>query len=252
VAIVDSKFADQMWPGRDPLQQRISLVTVPKSNPPQPIWCAVVGVVPHVHNHGLDQEGRVQAYFPNAQDPYDGARAMTVVLRASSDPAALIGAAREQVLAVDRTEPIFDVNTMDQVVAAALGQRRLSLNLLVLFAAVAAILAAFGVYGVMSFGVSQRRRELGIRMALGARPAEMQRMVIADGARLGIVGIAIGLLGAFWLARFMAPLLYGVGAHDAVTFLLVPLVLLLVALTASWLPAVRASHVDLSEVLRQE
>jgi len=252
VAVVDARFAAEMWPGRNPLQQRIAVTTVPNSNPPRPVWRTVVGVVAHVHNHGLDEDGRVQVYFPNAQDPFDGARAMTFALRTRSDAASIIGAAREQVLAADRSQPIFDVNTMDEVVAQGLGQRRLSLNLLVLFAALAAVLAAFGVYGVMSFGVSQRRRELGIRMALGARPGEMQRMVIAGGARLAIVGIAIGLLGAFWLARFMAPLLYGVGPHDPLTFAIVPVVLLVVALAASWVPALRASHVDPVEVLHQE
>jgi predicted permease len=252
VAIVDTKFAAEMWPGRNPLQQRISIQTVAKSNPPRPVWCTVVGVVAHVHNYGLDEQGRVQAYFPNTQDPYDSSRAMTVAMRTGSDPGSIIGAAREQVLAIDRSEPIFEVKTMEEVVSRAVEQRRLSLNLLVLFALVAALLAAFGVYGVMSFTVSQRRRELGIRMALGARPAEMQRMVIAGGARLGIIGITIGLIGAFWLTRFMAPLLYGVGTHDPVTFVIVPAVLLIVALSASWIPAVRASHVDPIEVLRQE
>ncbi|HLJ47157.1 MAG TPA: ABC transporter permease [Bryobacteraceae bacterium] len=252
VAIVDSKFAATIWPGQNPLGQRISISNVPNSNPPRPVWCTVVGVVAHVHNFALDQEGRVQAYFPDTQDPFDGSRAMTVTIRTSSDPESLISAARQQVLAVDRSEPVFDVLTMDAVVAGSLEQPRLSLSLLSLFAAVAGILAAIGVYGVMAFGVSQRRRELGIRMALGARPGDMWRMVIGDGLRLGLLGIVLGLAGAFSLTRFMAPLLFGVGTHDPVTFTIVPLALLTVALLASWIPALRAGRVEPIGVLRQE
>ena len=252
VAIVDSAFAATIWPGRNPLQQHISISTVPKSAPPRPVWCTVVGVVAHVHNTGLDQQGRVQAYFPNLQDPFDGARGMTVVLRTASDPSAVLNSARAEVAAVDRTQPIFDVRTMDEVVSASLEQRRLSLDLLALFAGVAGVLAAIGIYGVMAFGVNQRRRELGIRMALGARPADMHRMVVADGARLAAIGIGIGLAGAFWLARYMAPLIYGIGTHDPLTFVLVPVALLAIALAASSIPALRAGHVEPIEVLRQD
>jgi putative ABC transport system permease protein len=251
VVIVDSKFASEIWPNQNPLGQHISIVTVPKSNPPRPVWCTVVGVVAHVHNAGLDQEGRGQAYFPNAQDPFDGARAMTVAIRTDADPTSITSSAREQVLSIDRTEPIFDIHTMDEVLASSVGQRRLSLDLLALFAILAGVLAAIGVYGVISFGVSQRRRELGIRMALGARPGDMERMVIADGMRLGLLGVGAGLLGAYSLARYMAPLIYGVGTHDPLTFSLVPILLLMVAGAASWVPARRASRVDLG-VLREE
>ena len=140
---------------------------------------------------------------------------------------------------------------MDEVLASSVGQRRLSLNLLALFAILAGILAAIGVYGVIAFGVSERRRELGIRMALGARPGDMEQMVIADGMRLGLLGIGAGLLGAYSLARYMAPLIYGVGTHDPLTFSLAPIVLLMVAVAASWAPARRASRVDLGG-LREE
>jgi len=251
VAIVDSNFAAQMWPGRNALQQHIAINTT-NANPPRPIWCTVVGVVDHVRNYGLDQEGRVQAYFPNTQDPFDSSRAMTLAIRTNSDPTSIINSARQQVAAIDRAMPLYDVHTMDQVVTSSLEQRRLSLDLLALFAAVAGLLAAIGVYGVMAFGVSQRRRELGIRMALGARPGDMQRLVIGDGIRLGLIGIAIGLVAAYTLAHYLAPLIYGIGTHDPVTFAIVPVVLLIVALAASWIPAVRASRVDPIGVLRQE
>lgn len=252
VAIVDSKFAAEIWPGQNPLQQHVAIAMDRTANPPRPIWCTVVGVVAHMRNYGLDTVGRVQAYFPQAQAPFDNARTMTVAIRTGSDPASIINSAREQVLAVDRSEPVFDVHTMDEVVASTLDERRLSLNLLALFAGVAGVLAAIGVYGVMAFGVSQRRRELGIRMALGAQPGDVQRMVIADGVRLGLLGIGVGLIGAFSLASYMAPLIYGIGTHDPITFAVVPVVLLVVALSASWAPALRASHVDPVGVLRQE
>jgi putative ABC transport system permease protein len=252
VAIVDSDFATDIWPGQDPLQKRISVNSVPNSNPPKPIWCTVVGVVSHVHNYSLDVGGRVQAYFPETQDPFSASAAMFLVIRTAQDPRSIANAAREQVLSVDRREPVYAVRTMDEVVATSVEQPKLSLDLLGLFAAVAAALAAIGIYGVMAFAVSQRKHELGIRMALGAQPRDILRMVIGQGARLAIVGVALGLAGALYLARYMAPLLFGVGTRDPFTFAIVPLLLMAVALAASWIPAVRATRVDPIVTLRHE
>jgi predicted permease len=252
VAIVDSDFAADIWPGQDPLQKRISVNSVPNSNPPKPIWCTVVGVVTHVHNYSLDVGGRVQAYFPETQDPFSAAAAMFLVIRTAQDPRSIASAAREQVLSVDRREPVYAVRTMDEVVATSVEQPRLSLDLLGLFAAVAAALAAIGIYGVMAFAVSQRKHEIGIRVALGAQPRDILRMVISQGARLAIVGVALGLAGALYLARYMAPLLFGVGTRDPITFAVVPLLLMIVALAASWIPAVRATRVDPIVTLRHE
>jgi putative ABC transport system permease protein len=141
---------------------------------------------------------------------------------------------------------------MDEVVATSVEQPRLSLDLLGLFAGVAALLAAIGIYGVMAFGVSQRYHEIGIRLALGAHPRDILRMVIGQGARLALGGVALGLAGALYLARYMAPLLYGVGTRDPMTFALAPLLLVVVALAASWIPAVRATRVDPLVTLRHE
>src|SRR5262249_2026001 len=152
----------------------------------------------------LDVEGRGQAYFPQTQDPFGGSRAMFVTIRTAADPASLANAVRAEVLSMDRSEPVYAVRTMDDVVAASGEQPRLSLDLLGLFAGLAFALAAIGVYGVITFAVSQRRHELGIRMALGAQAGDIRRMVIGQGARLAIAGVAAGLGGALYLARYMA------------------------------------------------
>jgi putative ABC transport system permease protein len=252
VAIVDSEFASTMWPGQDPLQKHISINTGTDPNIPKPIWCTVVGVVGHVHNYSLDVAGRIQAYFPQTQDPFGSSYGMFFVIRATNNPTTIANSARAQVAAVDSREPVYGVQTMDEVVATSVEQPRLSLDLLGLFAVVAAALAAIGIYGVMAFAVSQRKHELGIRMALGAQPRDILRMVIGQGARLAIVGVVIGLAAALYLVRFMAPLLFGVGARDPITFAIVPLLLMAVALAASWIPAVRATRVDPIVTLRHE
>jgi putative ABC transport system permease protein len=141
---------------------------------------------------------------------------------------------------------------MDEVVASSVEQPRLSLDLLGLFAAVAVVLAAIGIYGVMAFAVSQRKHEIGIRIALGAQPRDILRMVVGHGVRLALVGVGLGLAAAFYLARYMAPLLYGIGTRDPITFVVVPLLLMVVALFASWIPAIRATHVDPIVTLRHE
>ncbi len=252
IAIVDSEFAANLWPGRDPLQKRISINTGTDPNNPKPVWCTVVGVVSHVHNYSLDVGGRVQAYFPQAQDPFGSSAAMFLVIRTAQDPRSIANSARAQVAAVDPREPVYAVSTMDEVVASSVEQPRLSLDLLGLFAAVAVVLAAIGIYGVMAFAVSQRSHELGIRMALGAQPRDILRMVIGQGARLALAGVVLGLAGALYLARYMAPLLYGTGTRDPITFAVVPLLLMGVALAASWIPAVRATRVDPIVTLRHE
>jgi predicted permease len=252
VAIVDSDFASSVWPGQNPLQKQVSIQNVPNTNPPQPVWSTVVGVVAHVHNSGLDVGGRVQAYFPQTQDSFGGSRSMFLTIRTANDPALIASAARAQILAIDPRQPVFDVHTMDEVVASSVEQPRLSLDLLGLFAAVAALLAAIGIYGVMAFMVSQRHHELGIRVALGAQPRDILQMMIGQGARLAIIGVVIGLAGALYLVRFMAPLLYGIGTRDPITFAIVPLLLMTVALAASLIPAVRATRVDPIVTLRHE
>ncbi len=252
VVLVDTKFAASVWPGQNPLQQRICINFVGDSKAPQPQWTTVVGVVAHVHNDSLAVEGRGQAYFPQTQDPFGSSRGMFVAFRTSNDPVSLANTVRAQVLAMDRSEPVYAVRTMDEVVAASVEQPRLSLNLLGLFAGLAFGLAAIGVYGLIAFTVSQRKHELGIRMALGAQPGDIRRMVIGHGARLAFAGVSAGIASAFYLARYMAPLLYGVETRDPVTFAIVPVLLIGVTLAASWVPAARATRVDPIETLRHQ
>jgi predicted permease len=252
VAIVDAKFAANVWPGQNPLQKRVCINFTSDAKNPLPEWTTVVGVVAHVHNDSLEEEGRGQAYFPQTQDPFGDSRGMFVAIRTAYDPVALANAVRAQVLAIDRSEPLYAVHTMDEVVAASVEQPRLSLDLLGLFAGVAFVLAAIGVYGVIAFTVSQRKHELGIRMALGAQSWDIRRMVVGQGAWLALAGVALGLAAALYLARFMAPLLYGIETRDPLTFAVVPVLLTAVTLAASWIPAVRATRVNPIETLRHQ
>ena len=252
VVVVDTKFAANVWPGQNPLQKRVCMNFTGDPKSPQPQWRTVVGVAAHVHNDSLDVEGRGQAYFPQTQDPFGDSRGMFVAVRTAYDPVSLAKSVRAQVLAMDRSEPVYAVRTMDDVVAASVEQPRLSLVLLGLFAGLAFALAAIGVYGVIAFTVSQRKHELGIRMALGAQAWDIRRMVIGQGARLAVAGVAIGLAGALYLARYMAPLLYGIETRDPVTFAVVPVLLLGVTLAATWIPATRATRVDPIETLRHQ
>ena len=232
---------------------RLSLKEFPVSSPSVGSDLrGVVGADAAFSSLSLDVAGRVQAYFPQTQDPFGSSYGMFFVIRTANNPTTVANSARAQVAAIDSREPVYAVRTMDEVVASSVEQPRLSLDLLGLFAAVAAILAAIGIYGVMAFAVSQRSHELGIRVALGAQPRDILQMVIGQGAKLAIVGVALGLAGALYLARYMAPLLFGVGIRDPITFVIVPLLLMGVAIAASWIPAVRATRVDPIVTLRHE
>jgi predicted permease len=252
VVVVDTKFAASVWPGQNPLQKRVCIKLAGGPKNLQPQWTSVIGVVAHVHNDSLDVEGRGQAYFPQTQDPFGSSRGMFVTVRTASDPASIANSVRAQVLAMDRSEPVYAVHTMDEVVATSVEQPRLSLNLLGLFAGVALALAAVGVYGVIAFAVSQRKHELGIRMALGAQAWDIRQMVIGQGVRLALTGVAVGLAGSLYMARYMAPLVYGVETRDPATFIIVPALLIGVTLAASWIPAARATRVDPIETLRHQ
>ena len=252
VALIDTKFAESVWPGQNPLEKRVCINFTGGPNSLQPQWATVVGVVAHVRNGSLDVEGRGQAYFPQTQDPFGGSSSMFVAIRTAQDPVSLTNSVRSQVFAIDRGEPIYAVHTMDKVVATSVEQPRLSLDLMAVFAGLAFALAAIGVYGVIAFTVSQRRHELGIRVALGAQAGDIRRMVMGQGARLAIAGVGVGLAGALYLARFMAPLLYGVETRDPATFAIVPVLLIGVTLAASWIPAARATRVDPIETLRHQ
>ena len=250
VAIVDTDFANHIWPGQNPIGKRIAFINVPNSNPPQPMWQTVVGLISHVRNYSVDVQGREQAYFPLEQVPFT--RSMFLVLRSGVEPRSLSNAIGEQVRSVDKNIPVYLVRTMDDLLSASVAQPRLNLALLAIFAGLAVLLAAIGIYGVISYGVTQRMHELGIRMALGARPRDVMNMVLGQGMRLALIGIAAGLLFAFVLTRLMAAMIFGISTHDLGTFASVTLFLVFVAAVACWIPARRATRVNPMVALRHE
>ncbi len=215
----------------------------------QPVWWEVVGVVGNVKHDRLDADAQPELYKSYRQSPK---RFMTLVARTSSDPAGMIGTVRRQVLAVDQDQPVFDIRTMEQRLSKSIAQNRFIMMLLGLFSVMALLLAAVGLYSVMAFTVTQRTHEIGIRMALGAQTSDVLKMIVRQGLLLTLVGVGIGLVGALLLTRVMANLLYGVSATDPVTFIGVVMLLAVVAMLASYIPARRATKVDPMVALRYE
>jgi putative ABC transport system permease protein len=218
----------------------------------------IVGVVEHVKHYGVDGQIPVENQFYVAfnQLPKEYmdrvASRMSLLVRTQSDPASLAEPVRAQVMATDKDQPVFNVRPMEQVVSASIAPRRFTMLLMSIFAAVALVLAAVGIYGVMSYSVTQRTHEIGIRMALGAKAADILRLVVKQGLFLALIGVGIGLTGAFILTRLMSSLLFGVGAADLTTFAAIALMLTFVAAVASYIPARRATKVDPMIALRYE
>ncbi|MEY2483704.1 MAG: hypothetical protein QOK24_2232 [Verrucomicrobiota bacterium] len=210
----------------------------------------VVGVVGDTKGDSLDRDAGAQMYVPHAQDAAWGF--MTLVIRTAGDPAVMAPAVRREVLSIDKDQPIYNVRTMEDVVAQSMGTRRASTLLFTVFAGAALILAAVGIYGVMAYSVTQRTQEIGIRMALGAQAGDVLRMVVRQGMVLTLIGVAVGVAGALGLAKVISSLLFGVPATDPATFLGIPLVLILVALIACYLPARRAARLDPIKALASE
>jgi putative ABC transport system permease protein len=204
-----------------------------------------------VRQSGIDQEARSEIYIAAAQNP-GWLGDMTYVVSTQRQPEALVASAREAVRAVAPEQPLYLVQSMDRVIADWLGGRKLILVLLSVFAGLALLLSAAGVYGVMSYGVAQRTREIGIRVALGARSADVTTMVLLDAGKLAAVGIGIGLIAALALTRVLKAMLYGVGARDPSTFAVVAGLIALVAFVASAVPALRAARVDPLHAMRTE
>jgi putative ABC transport system permease protein len=244
VAIINESFAKRHWPNEDPLGKRIRVgdATAELSE--------IVGVVKALKQDQWTAEPNLEMYVPYLQAP--APRGLTLVVRSTGDPVSLVGAIENQVWAIDKNVPVSEIRTMQEVVAGAIEQHRFNLFLLGLFAFVALVLALVGIYGVMSESVTARTHEIGIRMALGARAADVLRMVVGQGMTLAVIGIAAGLFGAFCLTQFMATLLYEVSPTDSITFLFIPLVVALVVLCACLIPARRATKVDPLIALRDE
>jgi putative ABC transport system permease protein len=256
VVIVDQRLAQRFWPGRDALGRRLSRPGNPTgvldllARGPGTRYLTVVGIVANVQLTGLTPKDPVVGayYIPYAQLP---ARSVVLTVRSAQDPDTLVPAVRSTLASIDRELPLFDVRTMEQRLDRSLVQRRMPMNIAFAFGVVALFLAAIGVYGVLACQVTERRREIGILMALGGSAADVFRLVMRDGARMTVVGMLVGLAGTIAMARLMAGLLYGVGATDPVVVGAVAMLLGAVALVATWLPARRAASVNPAAVLSE-
>ena len=243
--VINETMARLIWPGADPLGQRIRLHRGAKNGP----WTTVVGIVGDVREWGLDQPARPTAYY---SAPQQGPLGAYLVVRTRQRPEALLASLQAELRAVDRDLPLFDVAPLEAVVDSSVSQRRFSMLLLLIFAGVAVVLASLGIYGVIAYTVTQCTRELGIRMALGASQADILALMVGQGLRMTLVGVGIGLALSLGLGRLLSTLLYGIQAHDPLTFVAVAALLVGVALVASWLPARRAARVDPAVTLRAE
>jgi len=245
VTIVNETFAKRYFPDEDPIGKRFTF-----GRPgPNTRWITIVGVVRDTKRQGVERPIRIESWMPLAQRP---SGSMELVLRTTGDPLLLNNAVREAVWSIDRDMPVPAIRTMEQVMSERVAQRRLNMLLLGLFALVALILSAVGIYGVMSYTVTQRTHEIGIRMALGARSGDVIGLVLKQGIALTLVGVAFGLIATFMLTRLMASLLFGVSARDPITFAAIAALLTGVALVACWIPARRATKVDPMVALRCE
>jgi putative ABC transport system permease protein len=245
--IIDEEFAKRYWPNQNPLGQRIRIPWGERGK--QPI-VTIVGVVGRVKQNRLsEQGGMVQAYFPFYQQTL---QRVTVVVKTTTEPAAMLATMRQQVSQLDPAQPIFGIYTMKEMRDHNVAPDRLNLGLLGGFAALAFILAIVGLYGLLSFTVTQRQREIGVRMALGAQRFDVLTLVVGQGMRLVLIGAFIGLLGSFALTRVLTSVLFKVEPTDPLTFVTVTFALCVVALLACYIPARRAMRVDPMEALRHE
>jgi putative ABC transport system permease protein len=244
VIVVDSLFATRHWPGEDAVGKQLKFGD-PKAPP-----ITVIGVVGRVRMEGLDTDSdRVQAYTPY---PQDSDSSMNFIIRTARDPQTITRSAEEQVQAVDADEPIYNIQTLSDLWQQSIAPQRMNLVLLGVFAGLALLLSMVGIYGVTAYSVSQRTHELGVRMALGARPSNILGMVMGNGMATVILGLVIGLVAAYGLTRLMASLLFTVSPHDPVTFVAIPVILAFVAIVAHYIPAIRATKVDPISALRYE
>ena len=245
VAVINETMAKKMFPDEDPMGKRITFDDRKK----KPEWFEIVGIVGDVKQYGLDQVTTMQTYEPYTQQTFSY---MTLVVRTTGDPANLSAAIRSEILKLDKDQPAGNVKTLSEFFSTSIAQQRFAMVLLGVFAAVALVLAAVGIYGVLSYAVTQRTHEIGIRMALGAGRRDVLRLVVGQGMLLTMIGVAGGVVAAFALTRLMASLLFGVTATDTVTFFTVASVLVAVALLACYIPARRATKVDPLVALRYE
>ena len=245
--IVNETYAKRHFPNENPIGKHVKPGI---SVTDDPVWREIVGVVKDVkHNQSLSRDYEPEYYMPHAQIPLGS---MSLVLRASNDPRGLAGAIQREVQALDKDIPVYRIKTLEQYLGVAVAQPKFNALLLALFAGLALLLTAIGLYGVMAYSVIQRTQEIGIRIALGAQTGNVLKMVLRQGLKLTAIGLALGLAAAYALTRYMQSMLFGVKATDPATFAAIALLLIAVAIVACWIPARRATKVDPMVALRSE
>ena len=252
VVMINQTMARRYWPDEDPIGKRIKPQFPDAKVPWRPAstntWLTIIGVVGDVKDTGVNDEQAAEIYLPYLQNP---SSLMNLLVRSTSDPLRLVPAVRRQVLAVDVDQPVYNINTMENVFSQSIAAPQVIASLLTIFGAVALLLAAIGVYSVMSYSVAQRTHEVGVRMALGAQQQHVLRMILGNGLRLVLVGVGFGVMVALGVTRVISNLLFGVSATDPEIFIGVPLLLMAVAMLATYFPARRALRVDPIVALRE-
>lgn len=245
IVVVDENMARIYRPNADPVGKRLKFGGADNNNP----WMTVVGVVGNVKQYALDADSRVALYLPHLQRVVGS---LSIVARTTNDPVSVAAAITREARALDPNIALYDVKTMEQWLSESLARRRFAMLMLGLFALVAMLLAGVGIYGVMSYTVAQRTREIGIRVALGAQTRDVLRLIVRQGMSLAGIGVGLGLVAAIAATRLMVSLLFGVRATDPITFAAIALLLAGVTLLACWIPARRATKVDPMVALRCE
>lgn len=248
VVVVNQAFAKKFFPNEDPIGKTIQ-TGLGFGPPGQHTTLEIVGIVGDVHQDAMNLDPEPAVFYPTSQGPIND---VNVVVHTTLPPESIVLALRQQVWALDKDLPLLDVNTMEQYVRDSMAQPRLNTVLLGIFAGLAFVLTAIGLYGVISYSVAQRSREMGIRIALGAQSGSILKMILGQGIRLALIGVAVGLCGALVLTRLIASMLYGVKPFDAMTFIAVALLLMGIAMFASYIPALRATRIDPVVALRYE
>jgi len=245
--VIGEKTAKHYWPNQDPIGKRLKPGGTNDNETP---WRTVIGVVKDVRQNDFIAEPKMQMYFSYKQVAQLVANAL--IVRTSVDPLSLATPVRNAIWSVDKDQPVANIDSMENIVAGAVARQRFSMLLLAIFAGLALVLAAVGIYGVMSYNVAQQTREIGIRIALGAKRRDVLRMTVKQALKLVGIGLLIGLPTAFVLTRVMSSLLFGISATDPITFVSISLVLTGVAMLASYIPALRATRVDPMVALRAQ
>ena len=244
VILINEELARRQFPDSDPIGQRLDFGGEKESG-----YYEIIGIAGNIKHESLMEEIASEVYTPLAQQPR---HTMSIVVRADGDPVQLAGGVQREIGAIDKEQPVYNVRTMERVVSESLAPQRVTMGMLGVFALIALVLASVGIYAVMSYAVTQRTHEIGVRMALGASQRDIRLMVVRQGMLLALIGIGIGLVTSYWLMQGLTIMLYGVSANDPLTFGLISLLLILVAFAANYIPARRATRVDPMVALRYE